>query len=151
MTKIPPAPTNLFAESEIHSLIATYGAACGLHGMATERYAVTRADADRADAQSAAHDAERARLDLLRAIGLDGMTGERQTPGALALRANAAKQLSEAIRSLAEGEEMEYKRWTIAKLGPNCWKAHLTGKCRDNTGEFMDSGRECHEWALEHA
>ena len=62
-----------------------------------------------------------------------------------------AEQLSEAIRSLAEGDEMVHKQWTICKLGPWCWKAHLTGQCRDNTAEFMDSGRECHEWALDNA
>lgn len=60
-----------------------------------------------------------------------------------------AAELSIAIRSLHEGDEIEHKQWTIAKLGRGCWKAHLTGKCRDNTGEFMDGGAEAHEWALE--
>lgn len=62
-----------------------------------------------------------------------------------------AAELSNAIRSLAEGDEIEHGKWTICKLGPSCWKAHLTGKCRDNTAEFLDSGRECHEWALDNA
>lgn len=58
--------------------------------------------------------------------------------------------LAVRILRLPEGHEITHNEWTVCKLGPSCWKAHVTGTHPDATGEFLDDPREVREWAADH-